>query len=77
MLIKFTRKPSANSGGEEFEVGEVYEVSEPSAWRWIRREVAVLVEVETADATPRKRRGRPRKTAKDTDGSKTDHKTSG
>ena len=58
MLVKFNKKPGAHAGGAEFEVGEVYDLDEPSAWRWVRRRVAVQVEPETADAGPRKRRTR-------------------
>ena len=78
MRIKFTAKPSANAGGEEFAVGEVYDVDEPSAWRWVRRKVAEIVEVETADAAPRKRRGRPRRSTREhADGADADNKTVG
>lgn len=68
MRVKFIKPPSNNAGGEAFEVGEVYDLDEPSAWRWVRRKVAEIVEVETADAAPRKRRGRQRKTKGTTDG---------
>ena len=63
MKIRFIKQPRPNAGGEEFAVGEVYELDDPSAWRWVRRKVAEVVEIETADAAPKKRRGRPRKSA--------------
>ncbi len=44
MKIRFTAKPSARSGGEEFEVGESYDLSEDSARRWLRRGIAVEVQ---------------------------------
>jgi len=58
MLVKFNKKPGSHAGGDEFEVGEVYDLDEASAWRWVRRRVAVQVEPEPADAGPRKRRTR-------------------
>ena len=75
MRVKFIKAPSNNAGGEAFEVGEVYDLDEPSGWRWVRRKVAEIVEVETADAAPRKRRGRPRKPKRPTDGPDADGET--
>ena len=68
MRVKFIKAPSNNAGGEAVDGGEGYDLDEPSAWRWVRRKGAEIVEVETADAAPRKRRGRPRKTKDITDG---------
>ena len=75
MRVKFIKAPSSNAGGEAFQVGEVYDLDDPSAWRWVRRKVAEIVEVETADAAPRKRRSRPRKTKEPTDGPDADGET--
>ena len=41
--IRFTKKPSVRSGGADYEVGQVVELSETSAARWLRRGVAVEV----------------------------------
>ena len=42
--IRFTKKPSVRSGGADYEVGQVVEMSTGSAARWLRRGVAVEVE---------------------------------
>ena len=41
--IRFTKKPSVRSGGADYEVGQVVEMSTGSAARWLRRGVAVEV----------------------------------
>lgn len=75
MRVRFVKSPGIHAGGDEFAIGEVYDLDDPSAWRWVRRKVAEVVEVETADAAPRKRRGRPRKTKDITDGPDADGET--
>ena len=56
MKIRFTKQPSARSGGSEYEVGEVVDLPDVSARRWVRRGVATEVsegaEVETAAIDP-------------------------
>lgn len=51
-VIRFTHKPSERSGGHDYEVGQVVELSPGSADRWIRRGVAV--EVTDSSAAPEK-----------------------
>ena len=78
MLVRFLKQPSAFSGGSDFVAGEVYELDDPSAYRWIRRGVAEEVEPQTADAAPASRRRRGRKPASPgarKHGSHTDGKT--
>jgi len=48
--IRFTKKPSERSGGSEYEVGQVVDVSPDYAAKWIRRGVAV--EVTDTSAAP-------------------------
>ena len=63
MRITFTHSAEPGSGGEQFAVGETYDLPDESAYRWMRRNVAVAAEAETADAPPKRRRGRPKKNA--------------
>ncbi len=50
--IRFIKQPSERSGGSDYEVGQVVELSAASAARWLRRGVAV--EVTDSSAAPEK-----------------------
>ncbi len=50
--IRFIKQPSERSGGHDYEVGQVVELSAASAARWLRRGVAV--EVTDSSAAPEK-----------------------
>ena len=65
MKIKFTDDCSVEAQGEivqTFNKGQVYELGTQSAYRWIRRQLAVEVQGAPTPA-PKKRRGRPKKVA--------------
>ncbi len=49
-VIRFTKQPSIRSGGSEYEVGQVVDVSPDYAAKWIRRGVAI--EVTDSSAAP-------------------------
>ena len=44
MKIRFTKKPSERSGGSAYEVGQVVDLDQPLAFKWLRRGVAVEVD---------------------------------
>ena len=81
MKIRFTKKPSERSGGSAYEVGQVVDLEQPFAFKWLRRGVAVEVDdkvKETASlatdetATPVKPKAKARPVRGVTDGSTTD-----
>ena len=62
MRIRFLDTCEVEAQGEIVETyakGEVYELNTQSAYRWIRRQLAV--EVQGAVTPPKKKRGRPKK----------------
>lgn len=52
MKVKFIRKPAKSEGGQEFEVGQVYDIDKSSAERWKRRGAVVYVQDETVSEQP-------------------------
>ena len=49
MLIKFLKTVTVDAAdGETFTGGKVYDLSEPSAQRWLRRQLAVEVQADTS-----------------------------
>ena len=50
MKIRFTKKPSERSGGSAYEVGQVVDLDQPFAFKWLRRGVAVEVDASEKES---------------------------